>query len=224
MFARNYARYYDKLNKRKPYQREIDFVYLWGECPKKILDIGCGTASYWKYFPPHVKIMGLEPSKAMRALSPHKNLIIPEYAEDIACLTENRRFMEIIGTADAVYALFNVVNYMLFHNWWYQIPVKPGGYFIFDVYDYDKMEKERFKKTVRHIGGVKRTITPKEVDRKRAILNISIEAEGRKFSEEHHLYLYDHSDINRYCHNNFEIVDEVSTPTWQKWYKLRRIK
>lgn len=202
---KDYAKYYDKINADKKYEQECKFIFKWANKPKSILDLGCGTASYWKYYPEGIFILGIEKSKEMRELSEHKNLIL---LGDITKVKMEMKF-------DCVTALFDVINYIPRHNWWGNIPVKKGGYFIFDIWNKDKVNKDGFKVTKKH----NKTTVPSRKGNK-VILNLF----SPEYSELHTMYLYSEEDIVKFCGKNFKIVDKKETSTWQTWYKLERIK
>jgi SAM-dependent methyltransferase len=207
-----YSGYYDRMNSKKPYKSEMDLVYHFANLPNIILDIGCGTASYWKYLP--CKVYGIEKSQDMINKSPYKNRIIQG---DIQNLPDYSKF----GLFDCVTALFDVINYIPSQEWWKNLPLKKGGYFIFDIWDYKKITEDGFKKTVRIAGGTKRIIKPNRVGEK-VKLQITIK-DGRKLIQENHtMYLYRAADIVNLCGKEFEVDKIVGTETWQTWYRLIR--
>ena len=213
MFKKNYARYYEVFNESKPYKREAKFVYDWAGKPKSILDIGCGTANYWKHFTDDdIRIMGFEKSEAMIAKSEHKDKIV---CGDVQT--------DIIGSKhkyDTVTALFDVLNYMPTHNWWKKLPLKQGGFFIFDIWDNDKVQEDGFSETKKMVRGVYRKITPIVSDGKYVDLNVHFTDWEITFQEIHRMYIYSDKDIEMFCGNEFKIVDTKKTKTWQKFYKL----
>ena len=214
MFAKSYAQYYNRFNFEKDYKKEIEFVYGWAENPKRILDVGCGTANYWKYFPEGAVIRGVERSRAMIDASEHTDKILCDDVLDIRKEWKNK--------VDLVTALFDVMNYIPIHNWWGKLPIKKGGYFVFDVWHKGKVDQELFKKTVRTYGDMIRIITPLEYDGKEVRLEISVECKGQVNSEIHTMYVYSHREIERLCGDDFEIVEVRQTKKWQTWYKLKR--
>jgi len=213
MFQTNYAQYYDLFNSDKPYKKEIRFVYKWAENPKTILDIGCGTANYWKYYPKETKLAGVEMSKHMVEVSPHyKNIIQLDISKHHI----------IVGKYDCVTALFDVINYIPNQNWWKNLPIKKGGYFIFDVWDSKKVDADGFHESFRLKNGVSRTI--KRIGGTDKIVDLEVEIVDGEFEhkEEHKMYLYSHDDIVKSCGKEFDIVEVKETENWQRWYKLRR--
>lgn len=213
MFEKNYARYYEAFNQAKPYKKEIEFVYKWAERPKRILDLGCGTAHYWDYWPDSVSVVGIDRSKDMIRLSKYSNLI---YNLEIgkSCIAAR--------DYDLVTALFDVVNYIPTHDWWDRIPVKKGGFFIFDVWDKRKVDKDGFVETKTTFAGITRTISPLSYDGKIVELQIDVEDDGWNFREIHKMYVYSEKDIQGFCGKAFEIADVRTTKKWQKWFKLKR--
>ncbi len=212
MFARDYAAYYGIFNSDKPYGDEIEFVYKWAENPDSIFDIGCGLGDYWKHYPEEVKILGVERSLAMISQSSrYKNIICAEI--------ENYKPDRIF---DCATALFDVINYIPKHDWWKNIPIKKGGYFIFDIWDKEKVDKDGFKRTQKTVGPATRTIQPIFYAGKTVSLEITVEAEGKVYNENHAMLVWSHEDIEKFCGEEFEIVETKETESWQKWYKLRR--
>lgn len=209
MFSKNYAKYYELFNSDKPYKKEIGFVYKWAGEPKHIFDIGCGTGHYWKYYQNGVHITGVDKSEAMAGSA--KNII----CEDI---TKYRHY----GRFDCATALFDVLNYIPEHDWWPNIPIDPGCYFIFDLWDKKKIEKEGFKTTIKTVSNVKRMIKPFYYDGKSVSLEIQVYDGDTTFSEHHKMFLYDESDIKKFCGEDFEIIDIKEGRGWQTWYKLIR--
>lgn len=208
MFASDYARYYNTLNKDKPYKKEINFVYRWAEKPSWIFDIGCGTTNYWKYFPQGTYIRGIDQSPSM-ATSP--NVIIGDvtkYKHDTMyqCAT----------------ALFDVINYIPTHTWWKNIPIEKGRYFVFDIWNYIKATNDGFRTTFKRVGNISRVITPIAQDSKSVKLKIELSDLKHTYTEVHKMYLYSHDDIKKFCGRKFDIVDVLHTEKWATWYKLRK--
>ena len=210
MFAKNYAEYYDLFNQSKPYEEEIKFVYRWAENPKSIFDIGAGTGSYWKYYPPKIKISGIDLSKEMLK-NGDKRIVQGD-------ITKYKH----AGKVDCVTALFDVLNYVHKHDWWENLPLGNGGYFIFDIWDKEKVDKQGFSRTAKSVGNVTRIIKPIDYDGREVMLQIDIEDSKGSFSEIHRMYLYSQRDIERFCGNDFDIFEIKPTGTWQLWFKLKR--
>ena len=211
MFAEPYAKHYELLNSKKPYKEEIEFVWTWGHKPKTVLDLGCGTAHYWKYWPEGVEVIGVERSKDMIAASQHRNRIVCEDVTEIG-----RKFWP--GQVELVTALFDVVNYIPDLSWIERLPVKSGGFFIFDVLN---PKGEKFKKTEREAAGIKRVIEPVKQTSKKVTLAVSIQEDPSSWRiiENHTLYLWTEKDIEKAA-SSFEIAEVKPTGTWQTWYKL----
>jgi len=215
MFAMPYATLYDKVNAKKKYKEEINFIYNWAGKPKNILDLGCGTASYWKYYPKDVSITGIEKSRDM--IRESKENIINYDATEVGSLFTENRF-------DCITALFDVVNYIENNTWWKYLPLSPKGYFIFDVWDFDKIMEDGFHTSTTENGEVKRIISPGKVTTKKGKLSIKLTIRtsiGRRHAkEEHTMYLHRHKDIVSWCKKKLMVVDTKVTDTWQKWYKM----
>lgn len=218
MFAKSYARFYDELNRGKSYKQEIGFVYRWANAPASILDIGCGTAKYWNHFPVRTKMVGVERSAGMIAQSPYKNRIIQG---DVSA-TELWETPPFNFNFDAAIALFDVLNYIPRNDWWQSLPLKPGGLFIFDIWDAEKVHKDGFRATEKKAGDLTRVIEPLRNDDK-VYLSITLYQHKKLIHREQHV-MYVHCDENilRFCGDHFVIADKIPTDTWQTWWKLKR--
>lgn len=219
MFAKLYAKYYEQLNQNKPYKKEISFVYKWAGEPESILDIGCGIANYWKYFPSDVMLRGVEKAKGMIEQSLHKQYI---HHYDICEVDKNNLNFWYFAKYDCMTALFDVINYIPDHKWWKNLPLKKDGYFIFDIWDKKKIKSEGFRKTIRSINGITRVIDPLSFNKKEVKLNITISSKDFEESEIHKMYIYSEVDIKRFCGKEFKIVAKKETKAWQTWYLLKR--
>ena len=214
MFTEPYAKLYDLLHYHKPYKHEVDFVYNWGRMPKKILDLGCGTASYWRHYPKEVKIFGVEKSEAMINQSRYKDRIFNHDINHIEGFFK--------GTFDVVTAMFDVLNYLENHDWWEHLPLERGGYFIFDIWDKEKIIKEGFLVTANRVNEVTRSIVPIEVTENKVKFNVRLDSSKDSITESHTMYLHSFDDILDYAFGKFDIVDVQRTERWQTWFKLRR--
>ncbi len=220
MFKEPYAKHYEKINKKKQYKKEINFVYEWGHNPKRILDLGCGTAGYWKHFPEKVQVHGVEKSKDMIDLSPYKRKISNMDVRDMAAY---KKAMKIVKQKyDMATALFDVIGYLDRNDWWKDIPLKENGYFIFDIWDKKKVVAEGFTRTIRVIDDIIRIITPKYSGGNRVQLTIDVMTKTTETREIHEMFLYDDGDVFELAGDDFDIVDVKETEKWQKWYKLKR--
>ena len=215
MFANAYATHYDVLNSSKKYKDEIDFVYKWAGRPARILDVGCGSAQYWRHFPPGVGLTGIEKSAEMRAISPFKSKIRSMSVTQMAEFTTERPF-------PCVTALFDVCNYTPDLFWWLKLPLMKNGYFIFDVWDKEKVDRDGFKQTVKRVGDVTRVITPISYDGKEAKLEVSITISGIETKEIHIMTIHSIDDIWEACGNKFVVDDIKKTKGWQTWYRLQK--
>lgn len=217
MFAESYAKFYDVFNSKKPYRREVELVYRLAGKPRTIFDIGCGTASYWKHYPKSVELFGIDNSIAMVSEA-RRNGIGKLYYGDVTKLFEWDRESHF----DCATALFDVLNYIPEHSWWKYIPVKKGGFFVFDIWNTQKIKKEGFRPTLKKFKGATRRITPIEVNDHFVDLIIDVLSDIRITQEKHRMYLYSHEDIVKFCGRQFEIVDVIRTQNWQTWYKCKR--
>jgi SAM-dependent methyltransferase len=209
---RKYAQFYNAINSKKPYQKECEFVYEWAGKPKSILDIGCGTANYWQYFP--VRPTGVELSPMMIEQSPYKDYIINADITDAPIMDK---------TFDCAIALFDVINYIPVHDWWKYLPIKQGGYFIFDMWDKNKAKKEGFKVTDTKCGDICRVIIPKVLYHDTVELSLIVIENNKLFKEKHTMYLYSEEDLRGFCGREFNIVDKLETESWQTWYKIEKL-
>ena len=222
MFGERYAWYYESFNSDKPCKKcEVNFVYKWAENPKAILDIGCGTAEYWKFWPDGVVIRGLEKSPYMISKSPFKSRIVEG---DIATMGQTRIKTGLGGkiSYDLVTAIFNVINYVPTQSWWKALPLKPGGYFILDVWDKFKVDKERFSVTSKNVDGASRKITPLNYNGKSVDLEIEVCDWNGTFRELHEMYVWSHEELLEFAGDDFHLVDIKKTKGWQVWYKFQK--
>lgn len=206
----SYSQYYNIFNSEKPYKKEIEFVYAWAEKPKSIFDIGAGTGNYWKYYPKGTDIFGIDKSRDMANQSKHIAT---------ADITKYRHTKEVF---DCATALFDVINYIPKHDWWKHIPVKKGGYFIFDIWDKNKVDNDGFQMTSKTIKGVFRKIIPIDYNGKSVDLTIDFGDSSGHSQETHRMYVYSREDIIRFCGKEFEIVSVKPTKRWQTWYLCKR--
>jgi len=212
---KQYSSVYDEVNKHKNYKKETKFVYEWAGKPESILDIGAGTASYWKYFPKGTQLVGIEKSPQMIKHSKHKSLIINE--DILTC-----KFPKNPAKFDCLTALFDVVNYLPHQRWWENIPLKKGGCFIFDIWDLKKVNKEGFRTTVRKTGNLVRKIIPRR-EKNKVHLKVIVNTPTGIIKEKHLMYLYSQKDIQKFCGNNFKITGIKHTDNWQVWYRLEKL-
>lgn len=216
-FDKHYAKYYELLNSDKRYKEEIEFVYKWAGKPDRILDIGCGPAGYWIYFPKDVELVGIEKSKEMIANSLYKAKIRSMDASQIGEFETKTAFPCII-------ALFDTLGYIPTHNWWLKMPLNDNGYFIFDIWDKEKVDRDGFKTTLRRIDGLTRVITPLSYDGHKVELDISLTIAGWEEHETHTMYVWSREDIERFCGKDFIIDAMALTNKWQTWYRLKKLK
>ena len=205
----DYSKYYDLFNSDKPYKKEIKFVYEWAKKPNWIFDIGCGTGEYWKYYPKKTQIYGVDKSRSMA-----------QRGRNIMCsdITKYKHF----GKFECATALFDVLNYIPNHGWWKNIPILKGNFFIFDIWDKEKVEKDGFKVTYKSVGSLTRTIEPVRYDGKSVDLKIQVLGEKVFFEEIHKMYIHSREHILRLCSDEFEVEEIKTTEKWQTWWKLKR--
>jgi len=213
MFSKPYADLYELLNRQKNYKQEIEFIWSWARRPKKIIDIGCGTANYWKYYPKGTELKGIDKSEYMIDVSEHKTNIMHGDISEIKSIT---------GKYELATALFDVISYIPNNDWWKYLPLNSGNYFIFDMWDEEKINKEGFKDTVRIIGNIKRTIKPISFTGDKVILKVHVIGPGFEVNEIHEMNIYSLDDIFEFCGEEYEIVDVKKTDSWRTWVKLKR--
>lgn len=203
---KKYSKFYDLVYLDKKYKDDVGFIYHWADEPNKVLDIGCGTASYWKYFPEHVQLTGIEKSKDM--VVRHQDKIIHG---DIQTTRIKDEF-------DCAIAMFNVVNYTPDLGWMKNIPLKKGGCFIFDVWD--ASEIKRFSKTVRDLpDGSQRIIEPFHAS-DCVILKVSIPQHN--IIEYHKMYVHSGEILGTALKKRFCHIDYLKTEGWNIWIKAKR--
>jgi predicted TPR repeat methyltransferase len=217
MFAEHFAEFYDLFNNDKNYKKEIQFVNRWAGRPKTILDIGCGTAQYWRFFHPKQTITGIEQSPMMSGKSIYNRQI---QNANIQRVSFGKRYK-----CDCVTALFDVVNYIPNQDWWNKLPLKKGGFFIFDIYDKEKVDRDGFKTTIKNRGNMERYVRPMGYEK--GIAKLRIYMTGYSFREffeyeDHKLFIWSEKDIRKFARKNFEIVEIKKTKRWQTWFKLRK--
>jgi len=188
-------------------------VHQWAKAPLSVFDIGCGTANYWEFFPKSCFVSGVEKSREMREASKYKERIIQADILNIINLEFERKY-------DCATALFDVINYIPVHNWWKSLPIKKGDYFIFDIWDKAKVDREGFRETLKRKDAISRRIIPSNYDGKTVDLRVEVRDGDITFSEEHRMYVYSHKEIEKFCGDDFEIVEVKPTTGWQCWYKL----
>ena len=215
MFSEPYARHFDQFYHAKPYKRDIEFLWAWAHQPKRILDLGCGTAQYWRYYPPSVELVGIDQSPEMIAHSPYKDRI---FCHDLTTLDPWFQTKPV----DCVTALFDVLNYLPHQAWWKYLPLKRDGYLLFDVWNTDQVRRDGFHPTVRMVNGCVRTITPVEQTDHKVRLQIVLTSSTVNLTEVHDMYLYDFDDIVECAGAEFDVLDVKRTDTWQMYYKLKR--
>lgn len=208
-----YALYYDLFNSEKPYRKEIEFVYKWANKPESIFDIGCGTGSYWKYYPKNTRIIGIDKSPSM--VNRSRGLIVDADIQEFD--------MRIFTGFKCATALFDVINYIPKHDWWARVPLEKDGYFIFDIWDAKKIQKDGFEKTIKIMDDKVRIINPISWNKKYVDLSVNISGKGiLGFEERHRMYLHSHKDIEKFCGSSFKIEEIKPTERWQTWFKLKR--
>lgn len=213
----DYAKYYNLIYKDKPYKKEADFVYNWANKPKTIFEIGCGTGGHAKYWCDKAKIVGVDDSAGMlKNAYRHKNI---RYFNSQIDKFSNIKF-------DCVMALFNVMGYYLLENCLSDLPLKKGGYFIFDIWDAAKFDNDppQLKLNNFYYDTYRATIPQRLTKRLIQIDFIIVEDTTIKAFERHFVEGYFKKDIEDLCRkHNYKIIGVKPTKTWACWYKIMKI-
>lgn len=213
-----YAKHYDLIYKDKDYKGEAEFVYEWANKPKTILSLGCGTGGHERYWCEKARVVGIDNSKEMlKRAHKHKNI---EYIHrDIKDYETGRKF-------DCVVAMFNVMGYYPLWHTLSKLPLKSGGYFIFDCWDYNKIIKDKPRITTQWIDNkYLRVIIPMEEYHSWLGFNILIiRSYSKVISEFHKIFTYIKEETEGISKDyGYKVIDIKDTSGWTKWYKLIKI-
>ena len=107
---------------------------------KKVLELGCGTGTFLKYFFEHsYDVTGIDISAAMLAIARQK---LP----DANLLRQNMVAFSSLGKYDAILCLFDSINHLLNYKDWKKVflgaslHLNKNGVFIFDINTEKKLE------------------------------------------------------------------------------------
>lgn len=219
---KDYADYYDLIYAQKSYKDEANFVYSWAKKPKTILDLACGTGKHIYYLAPKVEeIIGTDASLEMlsRAYIRTKKYDNVRYIFN----KTDKRLLDL-PKVDCVISLFNAVGYIGLEKCLKYIPLKKNGYFIFDIFNEERIKKEGFNIMIKEYNWGTVQINPVWSNRHEAKLKILVVPAKKKFFTEYHrIFLYSSLDMKRVCHNyGYKITDIKPTETWAIWYRLQR--
>lgn len=220
---KDYAQFYDLIYKQKSYKEEATFVYKWANKPKTILDLGCGTGKHIYYLASKTEqIIGIDASLEMLswAYMRTKKFNNVKYIFN----KTNKRLLDL-PKVDCVMALFNVVGYIGLEKCLKYIPLKRNGYFIYDIWDKNKVQKYGFMKIEKIFKWGKILISP--VWNNLNVVKLLIEIKPKKgdsLKEFHFIKFYSLKDINiigkKY---GYKVIETKPTETWVKWFKLQKL-
>ena len=216
---KDYANFYNSIYKNKPYEQEAEFVYNWANKPKNILSLGCGTGEYEKYWCKKARIIGIDSSKEMLD-NAYQHPNIKYFVHSI----ENLEKFPYCPS-DCVVALFNVMGYCLLEECLPYLPLKKGGYLIFDIWDASKFSKQPSQPRVKYFDyGYRVSVTEQISKRLLRIDFIIVEQKKIKVFERHWVQGYFHKDIQDLCKKyGYKIAGIKRTKTWTIWYKLTKL-
>lgn len=217
---KDYAKFYNLLYKDRPYKQEADFVYKWANKPKKILELGCGTGQHAKHWVNKVnRIVGIDNSREMldNAYQHSKFLYFKyniENLENFPCFS-----------FDCIVALFNVMGYCLLENCLPWLPLKKGGYFIFDVWDASKFKIQPPQPKVKYFNYGYRVSIPERYSKRLLRIDFIInECNKIKMYERHFVEGYFYKDIQDLCKKcGYKISAVKRTKGWIIWYRLQKL-
>ncbi|HRZ15243.1 MAG TPA: class I SAM-dependent methyltransferase [Candidatus Omnitrophota bacterium] len=226
------AEFYSVIYASKPYKKEAEFVLNWiPKKPKEILDLGCGTGSHSIIWAKKgIKVIGVDLSANMIQKVPrHKNIsLICGNIPNVLTELSQRKFY-------LVTSLFNVMGYVNLNHVLQQLPLKKGGYFVFDVWDKQRVEKFPPKIKTDTFPNFTRTAIPfvESINSIETLpLRIKYVFSGRDgtpiFDEEHEVCAYDMTTIFKWAHKaGFEVVSKrpyQREGDWTIWYLLQKMK
>lgn len=227
LFSKEYAKYYSSIYKDKDYKQEAEWVYNWAHQPQTILELGCGLGQHAKYWAKNSQILGIDQSSYMiKNAYKHKNIT---YSND-----DINRFLYIWAglrypapaSFDCVMAMFNVVGYALLEEIIPLLPLKKGGYLIFDVWNAAKFDKFPPQIKVKYFDKFYRISIPKRISKRLLQIDFIIVNESKIVAlEKHFVQGYFHKDIQDLCKKySYRIAGVKRTKTWQIWYKIMKVK
>jgi hypothetical protein len=221
-FAKKYVENYELIYKDKPYQEEAEFVYDWANKPKTIVSLGCGLGKHEQYWCKHCKVIGIDGSKEMiKRAYKHPNITYLNKSIEYKSLN--------IPYKDCVVAMFNVLGYVLLEDCISYLPIKKGGYFIFDVWDASKFIISPPKIEVKKFGFKYRLAVPEKISKRLIKINYFIvnqtpEEDILESFETHYVEGYFKKDIEDLCKKQgYRIVSIKPTKNWKVWYKLQKL-
>lgn len=217
MFAK-YAKYYDLIYLDKDYKKEAEMVYNWAKKPKTILSLGCGTGKHARWWSKKTIVVGIDSSKEMIKEARKSVPNVCFYNRKIEDDKWKKSF-----SFDCVTAMFNVMGYLPDFN--FEIPVKKGGYFIFDCWDYHKILRNPPVIRRKVFGKYSRIALPTSLSRWKIMIEYFILKGDECVVYERHIvcgykgsYL-----IEKLGEKGFKYIASKPGPGWSKWYKFRKL-
>jgi len=209
---KEYAKYYDLAHKDKDYKKEADFVYLWANHPKLIVDLGCGTGQHAKYWCKKSRVIGIDDSKEMlRRAYKHKNIT---YYHD--------RIEDHAHIAPCITALFNVAGYCYLRKILQTLCQGKGEFFIFDCWIRNGVKPAI---SVKYMGEFLRVAQPVKIIRNNFTLKIWVFKNlSEPLEETHCIHLYTKPEIRMLCREfGYKIEEMDQTAGWNWWFKLVKL-
>lgn len=214
---KEYAKYYDLIYADKDYEGEAEMVWKWAKEPNTILDLGIGTGQHAKWWSERTSVVwGIDNSDEMikRALKTAPLAIIKNGK------IEDEKWKNQIFCCVA--AMFNVMGYLSSLN--FNIPVKKGGYFIFDCWDYRKVLKT--PPTVRRkvFGKYTRISIPTMLFPWEVMVEFFILKKDKCVAYERHMVCtYKKSYlVMKLKEKGFKLIATRQGQGWVRWYKFQK--
>ena len=213
---KDYSRFYDLIYAKKPYKKEADFVYKWANKPKTILELGGGTGKHAQYWVKKARVWCVEQSKEMQTSYPGAPFI-----GDITTFDYSK-----LPKMDAIFAMFNVVGYADPICYLERLPLKKGGYFIFDCWDSSVVEEEPPEYNGRTFGDITRVVYPTIKNYfPYQRLEITIAQNNKPLFSEIHIvrsyYMDEIEALAKCC--GYKIDGIKNEKGWVTWVKLKKI-
>ena len=213
-----YAKYYELIYAKKKYKQEANFAYKWADKPKSILELGCGMGRHAQHWADKSKIIGVDCSPEMLSRAyQHTNITYH-------CMKIDNKLHKLIQV-DCVMAMFNVMGYVLLEDCIQYLPLKKGGYFVFDIWDAEKFKTDPPEPRIKWAKEWYRLAVPTQISERllRTDYFIVDKDKGLIMHEKHLVEGYFHKDIEQLCKKTgYEIIETKATDSWVKWYKIQK--
>ena len=210
---KTYSKFYNIIYANKDYKGEADWVYQMADQPQTIIDLGCGTGRHAKYWCKKAQVIGVDSSPEMLKLAyQHPN--ISYKCKDIMDFKTK-------GKVDCVTALFNVAGYIELDELLCGMKyLKKDGYFIFDCWDNEAVEKDPPKPTIFQSKNITKVVVPQFGDYQ------VVTFKNNKFvcQEDHKVREYSYEEIDNLCWNlGWKLVYTRKGTGYKRWYKLQKM-